>query len=54
MHPPKRKRPPPCHCDGWWFPHHRGCKWCVDYPKPYTEEDWKDHPAMRYYGHQQR
>ena len=43
----KRKRPPPCWCQGWWFPHRRGCIYCDDYPKPLTEQQWLDHPMNR-------
>jgi len=37
-----RKRESICKCDGWWFPHRKGSKWCVFYTGEYTEEDYKE------------
>lgn len=50
----RRKHPRPCYCPNWWFPHRRGCKYCVDYPKILTDEDWENHPANRRDRQQQR
>jgi hypothetical protein len=46
---PRRKRKPQitCGCTGWWFPHRQGCLYCDHYPKPYTEQQWLDHPMNR-------
>jgi len=31
-----------CTCDGWYFPHQRGCKWCNYYKGEYTEEELRE------------
>ena len=37
-----------CTCDGWWFPHQKGCKWCNHYEGEYTQEDLMERQqAMR-------
>ena len=28
-----------CNCDGWEFPHQKGCKWCNDYKGTYSPRD---------------
>lgn len=36
MNTAKRKKPYPCHCSGWWFPHRKACKGC-DFGPPQDE-----------------
>lgn len=29
----------PCKCDGYWFPHRKGSKWCIHNKRELSEEE---------------
>lgn len=38
-----------CHCDGYWFPHRRGSKWCSEYRGVISDADLEErYRSVRY------